>query len=495
MGDEPHAENGVDLPAPQRVARRPPERLAIIRQDSDVQEDAEGEHQCARQVCPVELAARRRDNAIDVGRFDLVVEAREQPLRIVGIRDAAAPHRHHVLVRPQEAHVAFTRRIVLEPPGELEPIPQRRLRQRLQEVDGQHRDARDVDEILNTRLGVVGISVEPEDDAGRNLQSIVVERLDRFHHRHGDVLALAHRLERVGLGRLDADKYPQERALPHELENFGLLGDVERRLAGELQGIAVLFLPGEEMRQHVLGGFAIADEIVIDEIDDRRMPLLLAHGIELGGDLGRRLQPRLSAVKVGNVAELAEIGTAAGELQGQHQVALQRDEVVGRNREILQRQPILGLEAQLCGRARDALVKARDQLIGRVPDLADVEIVDIRVHFGRRRDRRPAQHHDLAGCMRARGDVVDLRGLDVHAADQHGVGPGEIGVGRLADVFVDEADRPSLRHIGRGHEQALRRHERAHAFHQPVGVVEGAERGGVVRKNAQQPAPILDWDR
>src|SRR6266436_6693287 len=74
MGDEPHAENGVNLSAPQRVTRRPPERLAIIRENSDVQQDAEGEHQCTRQVPPVELAARRRDQAIDVGRIDLMVE-------------------------------------------------------------------------------------------------------------------------------------------------------------------------------------------------------------------------------------------------------------------------------------------------------------------------------------------------------------------------------------------------------------------------------------
>src|SRR5262249_2538624 len=64
MGDEPHAENGVDLPAPQRVARRPPERLAIIRENSDVTEDAEGEHQCARKVTALYLAVRRRPTAM-----------------------------------------------------------------------------------------------------------------------------------------------------------------------------------------------------------------------------------------------------------------------------------------------------------------------------------------------------------------------------------------------------------------------------------------------
>ena len=145
----------------------------------------------------------------------------------------------------------------------------------------------------------------------------------------------------------------------------------------------MLLLPGDEVRQHVLGGFAIADEIVVDEIDHRRMPLLPAHGIELGGDLRGGLEPRLPAVEIGDVAELAEIRAPARELQGEHQIVLQRDEVVGRNREILQRKPLLGFEANLRRRARDALVEARDQPIGGVPHLADVEIVDVGIHFGR----------------------------------------------------------------------------------------------------------------
>ena len=103
---------------------------------------------------------------------------------------------------------------------------------------------------------------------------------------------------------------PTKDGLAHQLENLGLLGDVERRLAGELQRIAVLLLPCDQMRQHFVRGLAIADEIVVDEIDDGRMPALAAHGIELGDDLLRRLQPRLAAVEVGDVAELAEVRTA-----------------------------------------------------------------------------------------------------------------------------------------------------------------------------------------
>ena len=42
----------------------------------------------------------------------------------------------------------------------------------------------------------------------------------------------------------------------------------------------------------------------------------------------------------------------------------------------------------------------------------------------------PPSITELAGGVRALGDVVDLRRLHVHAADQDDVGPGEIGGGR-----------------------------------------------------------------
>ena len=99
-----------------------------------------------------------------------------------------------------------------------------------------------------------------------------------------------------------------------------------------------------------------------------------------------------------------------------------------------------------------------------------------------------------AACARSVMSWICWR-LDVHAADHHDVGPFELGGGRLADILVDETDRPPFRHIGGDQQQALRRHEGAHPFHQPIGVVEGAEGGRVMRKNAQDPTSVLDWDR
>ncbi len=240
-----------------------------------------------------------------------------------------------------------------------------------------------------------------------------------------------------------------------------------------------------------LRGLAVADEIVVDEIDHRRMHLA-PHGVEFGGDLLRRLEPRLPAVEAGDVAELAQIRTAARELNRQHQVALERDEVVGRDRKVLQRQPLLGDERQRGRRPRRIGIDQRNDLVGGVAHLADMQVVDLGIHLGRRRGRRAAQRHRLAGRMRAVGDVVDLRGLHVHAADHHHIGPGEIGGGRGVDVFVDETDRPALRHVGGDQQQPLRRHERPHALHQPVGVVKSAEGRGVAREHTQDPPLVSD---
>ena len=138
-----------------------------------------------------------------------------------------------------------------------------------------------------------------------HLQAVIVERFDRGDHRQRIVLILAHGFERLGLRRFDADEHAAERGLAHQPQDLGLLGDVERRLAGELHGIEVLLLPGDEVRQHIARRLAVADEIVVDEIDDRRMAGLRAYGIELGTDLRRRLEPRLPAVEARDVAEFA----------------------------------------------------------------------------------------------------------------------------------------------------------------------------------------------
>ena len=79
--------------------------------------------------------------------------------------------------------------------------------------------------------------------------------------------------------------------------------------------------------------------------------------------------------------------------------------------------------------------------------------------------------HEYKRC----GAWAYLAALDVHAADEHGFGPAEIIVGGDADVLVDEADFPVLRHVGRDQQQPLRRHEGLHAVGERIGVFKRAE--------------------
>ena len=123
-------------------------------------------------------------------------------------------------------------------------------------------------------------------------------------------MVLLHRLQRVGIGGLDAAEDGDEEGVPHLLEDLGPLGDVERRLAGEPRDVAGSLLPLDEMGQQVQRRLAVADEIVIDEIH-RVGHSAFAQLVEFGDNLLRRLEARIAAIEPRNVAEFALIGTAA----------------------------------------------------------------------------------------------------------------------------------------------------------------------------------------
>src|SRR6202043_1998062 len=111
-------------------------------------------------------------------------------------------------------------------------------------------------------------------------------------------------------GRLDAAEYRDKECLAHLLENFGPLGNVERRLAGEAYHVTGFFLPLNQVRQQIDRRLPVADEIVIDKID-RVRHAALAQPVKLGDDLLRRLEARIAAIEARDVAELALIGTTA----------------------------------------------------------------------------------------------------------------------------------------------------------------------------------------
>jgi hypothetical protein len=64
------------------------------------------------------------------------------------------------------------------------------------------------------------------------------------------------------------------------------------------------------MGQQINRRLSVADEIVVDEID-RTADSAFEQFVEFGGDLLRRLQPRITTIQAGDVAEFSLIGTAA----------------------------------------------------------------------------------------------------------------------------------------------------------------------------------------
>ena len=120
-----------------------------------------------------------------------------------------------------------------------------------------------------------------------------------------------------------------------------------------------------------------------------------------------------------------------------------------------------------------------------------MDIVELGIHFRRAGDRWAAERDHFAGGLGAAGNVMNLRRLDVHAADEHGVGPGEVLGACRRDILVDETDPPWLGHIGRNQQKPLRRHERAHPPEQVISMrkrPEGRRIGGKYAKDAARIA-------
>ena len=304
---------------------------------------------------------------------------------------------------------------------------------------------------------------------------------DRHHH----VVILGDRLQRLRIGRLDAAEHRREQRLAHQLEDFRPLGDVERRLAGQQQRIAVALLPLDQVRQQLAHGALVGDEIVVDEIDRGGQPA--GHElVELGADLLGRLVARDAAVERRDVAELALIRAAAGELDAAEEIAVDLRQLVGRDREFGQLAPLVGGEHDLARRAawrrrtaarttrrwrRPARRRAGSRSPGNAP--------------GRPTPRsRPAPRPGRSAWARRRMSSICRRCTCMPLTNTTSAQAKSSSRGRR-HVLVDEADLPGRRHRGGDDQQPLRRHEGANAVGQRIGEFEGAERGRVARKHAQ----------
>jgi hypothetical protein len=145
------------------------------------------------------------------------------------------------------------------------------------------------------------------------------------------VLLFPGRNERVGIGTLDSDKNREEIGFPQELEQLVIVCDIERCLRRKFERIAARVEPPGQLRQKLLQCLLVADEIVIDELDDAA-PSDAVEYVQLGQHLIIGLGPRNASVELDDVAEFASKRTAAGELNTYGEVVFELEQIESRNR-------------------------------------------------------------------------------------------------------------------------------------------------------------------
>ncbi len=146
--------------------------LPVVAEHADFPENIAQHDQAAPDIVPAFLfRADRHFQPVGVGILALILIAREQLLGLIGDLHALAPRTDHLVVRQQEIDVGIAAVVLDQPVFALQAIPQRRLRQRLQQIDGQQRNPGFIDK-GEQRIGGFGlVGIEAHDDAGNDLHA------------------------------------------------------------------------------------------------------------------------------------------------------------------------------------------------------------------------------------------------------------------------------------------------------------------------------------
>lgn len=487
--DHRDLEHRLDVALAQLPPGHFPEFSSIIATDADPPGGAREDLDGTPDVGPGKLLQRaHRPFAVRIRLLRLRGIARVELSRLERLADDPPPVRHYSLVGLQVLDVRVAPLARVQASRLPEPLMERRVRQGNKQVRRHDRDLGSFNEFQDRLRRFGGVGVQPEDNAGGDLDPITVERVHGLEDWCAEVLPLAHGSQSVRLHRLDAAEDIGHERFAHERQDLRVLGDVQRELAGEADRIVTASLPFDEVRQEVQRAPGIPNEVVVHEVDRRRPAV--GEFIEFGQDLLRAFEPWVSSVKRGDVTELAGEGTATRVLDASEQVLADVDQVIGGCRKLSHRKAVNRPVHDLLLRARHGLVEAAEQIERPIAHLATMEEIDFPVVLGRSGDRGTAERNDLACAVCAARQVKNLSALDMHARHEDGVGPGQLALHYRADVLVDEPDLPFPGHERRNKEDALWWHEGLDGTHQRKSVIEGAKSPRVGWKDTKDAPDI-----
>ena len=134
----------------------------------------------------------------------------------------------------------------------------------------------------------VVVVVEAHDHAAPDLHAGLLDAVHLLQQgaAGADVLELLRLAERLLVGALDADERGDEVGPDHQLHQLGVVGQVDRGLGEEGQRVVVPLLPGDHVAEHRLDRLLVADQVVVDDEDDRHPGR--ADRVELGDAPARR---------------------------------------------------------------------------------------------------------------------------------------------------------------------------------------------------------------
>ena len=341
--------------------------------------------------------------------------------------------RHHVGGKARVIRGVFAD----QPPFGGQARVERRARERSEHADHGHLNSGLGDELPLPLEGLDRVVIEADDEAGEDVDGVGVNASQRGQHVLARVLVLFRFLEALRVCGLDADEDPLEVGFAQQAHQLLVLRQIQRRFRSEAELVVVFALVGSYGAEELPRQRLVADEVVVDEEDVAHAAL--AQHVELAADLRRRLRARLAAEHDDDVAELALERAAARELQADHGVAVELEQVVTRSGRIVQRH----FAAFLVKRLRCAGLEVRAELRPDVLRFAGHDAIgDLGVLLGAERREAAAGHHVVAAAAVILQQLALPRELHAHAADADDVRL------RIAwhglDVFVDDLHLPRL---------------------------------------------------
>ena len=133
MRDRGRTDQPLEIAATKPSQRELPEHFSVVAEHTDLPEDVPEHDQGALDIGPALLLGRHRHlDPLRVGVVALILVARVELFGLVGDFHAFAPGLDNLLIGQQELDIGIAAVVVIEPALALQPVPQRRLRQRLQ---------------------------------------------------------------------------------------------------------------------------------------------------------------------------------------------------------------------------------------------------------------------------------------------------------------------------------------------------------------------------